>query len=107
MQAVNANQVLTNALLTGTGNDSLSSIERAQLTGGSSGNTLNASAFTAGPVILNGLAGNDALTGGSGNDTLDGGTGNDTLAGNVGSELPDGRHGERQLFLQHQQPTGV
>ena len=96
-QAVNANQVLTNVLLTGTGNDSLSSIESAELTGGTGNNTINASAFTAGPVILSGLAGNDTLTGGSGNDTLDGGTGNDTLAGNAGSDSLTGGTGNDSL----------
>ncbi len=86
VQTVNANQVLTDVLLTGTGNDSLSSIESAALTGGAGNNTINASAFTAGPVTLSGLGGNDTLSGGAGNDTLNGEAGNDTLTGGAGND---------------------
>lgn len=73
--------------------DSLISIERATLTGGASGNIINASRFT-GNTLLNGLAGNDSLTGGSGNDTLDGGLGNDTLSGEDGNDTLTGGIGD-------------
>ena len=44
-----------------TGTDGLSDIESAILTGGNSANTLDASAFTLGPVTLDGGSGNDTL----------------------------------------------
>ncbi|AFY73019.1 VCBS repeat-containing protein [Synechococcus sp. PCC 7502] len=83
------NFTLTNTTLTGLGSDTLISIESANLTGGISDNTLDASAFTLGSVILNGGAGNDTLTGGTGNDTLIGGSGIDTVkeSGNVNFTL--------------------
>jgi Ca2+-binding RTX toxin-like protein len=83
-ESANVNFTLTNTSLTGNGTDTLSNIETASLTGGSSNNNLNASAFTLGSVTLNGGAGNDTLTGGSANDVLTGGTGNDTLNGGGG-----------------------
>ncbi len=66
--------------------DSLSSIESARLTGGAGANTLNASAFTLGPVVLDGAGGNDTLRGGAGNDRLIGGVGNDSLVGGGGND---------------------
>ncbi|WP_295882586.1 calcium-binding protein [uncultured Thiohalocapsa sp.] len=70
--------------------DSLARIQRAELTGGAGGNLLDASAFTAGAVILDGGAGNDTLRGGSGDDTLRGGDGNDVLTGGAGNDSIDG-----------------
>ncbi len=96
VQTVNANQALTNTSLTGTGTDTLSSIEIAILTGGAGNNTLNASTY-AGIAMLYGLDGNDTLTGGSGNDTLDGGNGNDTLNGNAGNDTLTGGAGTDSL----------
>ncbi|MGH2692863.1 MAG: calcium-binding protein, partial [Actinomycetota bacterium] len=75
---------LTNTSLTGLGSDTLATIEEASLTGGASANTITASSFTAGPVTLDGAAGNDTLTGGAEGDTLTGGTGNDGLTGGAG-----------------------
>jgi trimeric autotransporter adhesin len=63
------------------GTDTLSQIDKANLTGGVGSNRLDASGFTLGGVILNGGAGNDILIGGAGNDTLDGGDGNDLSIG--------------------------
>ena len=59
------------------GSDTFTTIENVDLQGGSGNDTLNASAYTAGPVTLRG--GNDANTVGNGNDTLVGGAGNDFL----------------------------
>jgi Ca2+-binding RTX toxin-like protein len=76
----------------------LSSIELAELTGGSSANNLDASGFS-GNVTLNGLGGSDTLTGGTGNDTLSGGTGNDTLTGGGGTDsLTGGADNDRYVF---------
>ncbi len=86
VESGNVNFTLTNTSLVGNGTDTLSSIEQVLLTGGGAANTLNASAFTAGVVTLDGAGGNDTLTGGTGNDTLIGGTGNDTLTGGAGND---------------------
>jgi Ca2+-binding RTX toxin-like protein len=62
----NANFLLTNSSLQiGSETDTLISIERAYLTGGPSNNVIDASAFTLGPVTLDGGLGNDILRGGS------------------------------------------
>ena len=66
-------------MLTGQGTDILATIESANLTGGESGNILDASAFTLGAVTLSGGAGADTLTGGSGDDSLDGGADTDIV----------------------------
>ena len=67
------------------GTDTLSgSITHALLTGGDSGNIIDASAFTLGSVTLVGGAGNDTLIGGAGDDTLTGGGGVDSLDGGGG-----------------------
>src|SRR5207244_9759894 len=56
---------LSNTNLSGVANDSLSSVERVRLTGGSGGNTMDASSFSLGPVTLDGGAGNDTLKAGT------------------------------------------
>ena len=71
--------ILTNSGIALLGKDTLTSIERFQITGDSRNNLIDASAFTLGPVALNGGDGNDTLIGTSGNDTLDGGNGFDTI----------------------------
>ncbi|MBL8798099.1 MAG: calcium-binding protein, partial [Planctomycetia bacterium] len=84
-----ATMTLTNTQLarTGGGAVSLSGIEGARLTGGASNNTINASAFTLGNVVLDGGAGNDTLTGGSRDDLILGGAGHDTLTGGNGNDI--------------------
>jgi Ca2+-binding RTX toxin-like protein len=86
-----ANFTLTNSSLIGFGNDTLYKIEQATLTGTDGNNSINAGAFTNGPVILDGGAGDDTITGGSGNDTLTGGTGVDSLTGNGGDDTLQAR----------------
>ena len=70
---------LTDSILEGEGQDVLFSIESAELVGGASDNTINASGFTQGPVKIRGLNGNDEIHGGRGNDELLGGGGEDTV----------------------------
>ena len=96
--------VLTNTLLVGPryGEDSLTSIENANLSGAnlsddiSGNNVLDASAFTLGSVTMRGGAGNDTLLGGSGNDQISGDAGSDVLVGGDGNDVvfddldPDG-----------------
>ena len=85
----NINFTLTNALLTGNGTDVVTGVEAAQLTGGTSNNKLDASAFS-GNVTLIGDAGNDTLIGGAGNDSLQGDVGSDSLKGRDGDDLLNG-----------------
>ena len=71
LETRDANFVLTDTRLTIGGEiDTLLGIERAELTGGTSANTIDASAFTRGPVILSTGGGVDTLKGGSGDDTF-------------------------------------
>lgn len=87
------NGLLDSSLASGLGNDSMSSIEVVNLTGGNGGNTFDASAFTVGRVELFGGGGNDTLRGGSQGDTLNGGTGDDDLFGNGGDDRLTGSFG--------------
>ena len=77
----NANFTLTDTSLTvgSEGNDTLSGLEAARLTGGAGGNTLDASDFTE-RAVLDGDGGNDVLRSGSGRDLLIGGAGDDVLS---------------------------
>ncbi|NOX53364.1 MAG: calcium-binding protein, partial [Planctomycetes bacterium] len=70
---------LINGTLIGRGVDQLTNIEQAVLTGGPGANVLDASAFTLGPVTLDGAAGDDTLIGGADNDSLIGGDGQDQV----------------------------
>jgi Ca2+-binding RTX toxin-like protein len=89
--------VLTNTSLTGLGTDVLANIQQAILTAASGNSLLDASAFTAGPVTLNGGAGNDTLLAGSGNASLNGGGGNDSLVGGAGNDTLAGGTGNDTL----------
>ena len=71
--------ILTNTGVSTLGKDSLTSIERFEITADSLNNVIDASAFTLGSVVLNGGDGNDTLIGTSGDDTLDGGAGIDRV----------------------------
>jgi uncharacterized repeat protein (TIGR01451 family) len=88
IQKSNANQLLTNTLLSAGGSNtaSLVNASQAMLLGGSSGSTLDASAFSLGPVTLTGGNGNDCLLGGNGNDVLQGGPFNNTIGGGNGND---------------------
>jgi Ca2+-binding RTX toxin-like protein len=104
-----ADFVLTNTSMTGNGNDTVVSVERAMLFGGDSDNRIDTSAFfTAGQtsVTLRGNSGddtligsdiNDALLGDAGNDTIDGRAGNDRLSGAAGRDLLIGGDGNDRL----------
>jgi Ca2+-binding RTX toxin-like protein len=69
--------------------DVLVSLDQAWMTGGKSVNRLDATAF-AGPVTLDGGAGNDVLAGGSGADSLIGGAGTDSVTGGAGPDVFSG-----------------
>jgi Ca2+-binding RTX toxin-like protein len=86
MERADVDFQLANASMTGFGADALTSIERAKLAGGTSGNTIDASGFS-GTTVLSGGRGNDVLVGGTGNDTLRGSSGSDTLTGMSGADV--------------------
>lgn len=97
--------VVTDTKLIGLGTDSLSNIERVDLTGGSSDNILNASDFdniNNVSVLLHGGAGNDLLLGATGfthaTNSLFGQDGNDVLRGGNNSDFLDGGAGFDQLL---------
>ena len=70
----------TDSSLTGLGTDTLINIQLVQLFGGSTANTIDASAFS-GRAFLNGSGGNDTLTGGGWYDRIFGGSGRDLITG--------------------------
>ncbi|MGI9176954.1 MAG: calcium-binding protein, partial [Pirellulales bacterium] len=88
---------LTNAAVTVYGTAHVvASVETALLTGGASGNTINAAGF-GGTTTIRGLEGADTLTGGSSTDTIFGGAGNDTISGGAGSDTIAGGTGSNSL----------
>ena len=93
------NFTLTDTNLVGLGNDTLTEITRATLTGGAGDNALNASAFTLGPVLLNGGAGADTLLGGSGGDSLTGGPGLDAFDAGAGADTIQARDGVNESSI--------
>lgn len=82
-----ATSVLNGSLIGGTINDVLfkNSFQRARLTLGPSGGTLDA-AFFRGSATLVGGDGDDVLIGGKGSDILSGNDGNDSLTGGAGND---------------------
>ena len=84
------------ALVLGGDTIALSDVEEAELTGGSSANTLDASGFS-GDAQLLGLDGADTLTGGAGDDHLSGGAGDDVLVASEGDDVYDGGDGNDSL----------
>jgi Ca2+-binding RTX toxin-like protein len=95
--SADANFVLTDTSLTGIGTNTLANLERVQITGGLSANTIDASLATL-PLTLNGGGGNDSIIGGLGNDSINGGDGLDTLNGFSGDDTVLGGTGDD--FLQ-------
>ena len=93
VESANTNLILTNFNLIGLETDFLNGIEAASLTGGAGNNIIDASAFTAGSVTLDGSGGNDSLVGTINADSLRGGPGTDTLRGNGGNDTLDAGSG--------------
>jgi len=93
----NTNFTLTDTSLTGLGSDTISGITRAFIKGGGSANTLDASAFSLGPVTLLGRGGDDTMLGTNAADSLDGGPGNDSLVASGGEDTLRGRDGNDLL----------
>ena len=96
-ETADGNMTLTATGLSGAlGTDTYSTFEKAILTGGASGNVLNASGVSSATfgVTLVGLGGNDTLTGGAGPDNLQGGDNNDVIVGGSGNDTIDGGNNE-------------
>lgn len=87
VESGNEGFVLTNNSLEGRGSDTLESIERVFLSDGEGNNTLDASAFDAGKVRLDGGEGDDILLGGLKNDSLVSSSGRDRLTGNGDGDI--------------------
>lgn len=94
VKGADADYVLTAAGLTSTAGPgmTLSGLERAELTGGSGANVLNAAGF-AGSVVLSGGGGDDELYGAAGPSTLLGGGGRDILVPGAGPAVVNGGGG--------------
>jgi Ca2+-binding RTX toxin-like protein len=106
-EAADQDFTLVDGLLTGgtTGTDTLVDIEQAELSGGDSGNVIDASGFS-GSVTVFGGNGADLITGGAtvdliygadGDDTINGGGGNDIVHGMGGDDIIDGGDGNDML----------
>lgn len=85
--------VVNDTLSTGAGTDTLEGINEVILLGTPNDDLLDASQFTAGPVTLDGGAGNDTLLGGRGPDSILGGLGDDLLVGGAGDDTLAGGPG--------------
>jgi len=87
VESANGDFTLIDGSLSGAlGNDTLSLIEEAELTGGDGDNTINASTFS-GKTFLFGGDGDDTLTGGKGGGLIVGGAGNDSMIGGIGRDV--------------------
>ncbi|MEN9314169.1 MAG: hypothetical protein RIS35_562, partial [Pseudomonadota bacterium] len=73
--------------------DSITGVERIQLSGDAGPNKLDASAYGAGGLVLVGGRGDDRLFGGLGADSIDGGKDQDLLSGGGGADTIDGGDG--------------
>jgi Ca2+-binding RTX toxin-like protein len=89
---------VTDTTLVGVGSDTLINIQLARLFGGSSDNTIDASAFS-GRAFLNGLGGHDTLTGGPGFDRLFGGSGRDLITGGDADDVLRGQGGNNDTLI--------
>ena len=90
---------LTNSSMTGLGTDVVLAMEIAELNGGASANTIDASAFLGfkGFTQLRGNGGNDTIIGTDGVDIITGGDGDDSLVGNDGNDVLNGDAGNDVL----------
>ncbi|MGZ0166586.1 MAG: hypothetical protein ACKVII_21895, partial [Planctomycetales bacterium] len=82
-----SNITLTDSNAPGMDVDSVVSVEGLLLIASGFGSTIDASAYTLGPVTIIGSAGNDSLTGGSGDDLIFAGAGSDDVSGGAGNDL--------------------
>jgi Ca2+-binding RTX toxin-like protein len=96
--SANTSLTLTNTRLTGAGNDTLISIEKAELTGGTGNTTIDATAFSGSVEISDEFGGNDVLLGAKGNDVIDGGDNSDVVAGGAGNDSLFGGFAEPKDF---------
>ena len=75
----------------------LNSIESVKLTGNGNDNTIDASEYSDGTLVVRGGKGDDTLIGSKGSDLLSGGDGDDVLQGNEGRDILLGGNGDDTL----------
>ncbi len=97
VESGNVDFILMDNSLSGVGLDTFAGIEVADLTGGESGNVIDAHLFS-GAVTIRGGLGNDTIFGGRGNSILFGGDGSDTLYGMEGNDEIDAGNGNDKLY---------
>ncbi|MEO0769255.1 MAG: calcium-binding protein, partial [Cyanobacteria bacterium J06649_4] len=107
VESGNEGFVLTNNSLEGRGSDTLESIERVFLSDGEGNNTLDASAFDAGKVRLDGGEGDDILLGGLKNDSLVSSSGRDRLTGNGDGDIFQLTGRTQLIFSDRSSPKGL
>ncbi|MBI1314162.1 hypothetical protein GC176_22945 [bacterium] len=112
IEFVTGDLTLTTTSMTGLGNDTVVSVERASLQGNGSANVIDASSFFTpgltsvslygggGNDVLYGSAGSDVLSGQGGDDRVFAGNGNDRVFGGSGADTLNGEAGDDQLFGQ-------
>ncbi|TXT38962.1 MAG: repeat-containing protein [Planctomycetota bacterium] len=88
---------LTATSMTGRGNDVLTGMESASLSGTSGADTISGGSF-AGAMTIAGSGGADSLTGGKGNDSILGGDGNDTMKGGGGNDILRGEANDDLIY---------
>ena len=90
---VGSNIVLTDSSAPGPDGDSLVSVEGLLLIAATGPSSIDASAYTLGPVIIVGSSANDTLKGGSGDDLILAGAGGDLVSGGGGADFISGGPG--------------
>jgi Ca2+-binding RTX toxin-like protein len=97
-EAADVSFTVTDSSLSGLGNDTLIDIQQVHLSGGSSDNVFDGTAFS-GRLFFNGSGGNDMLRGGPKADRMFGGSGRDTLLGYDGDDVLRGQGGNQDSLV--------
>ncbi len=106
-EIVGSNITLTNSNAPGVDIDAVISVEGLLLVAEASGSTIDASAYTLGPVTIIGSSGKDTLKGGAGDDLIlagagadnvSGGAGNDAILAGGGADTVSGGDGDDLIF---------
>jgi len=97
-EAADVSFTVTDSSLSGLGNDALIDIQQVHLSGGSSANVFDGTAFN-GRLFFNGSGGNDLLLGGPRADRMFGGSGRDTLLGYDGDDVLRGQGGNQDSLV--------
>jgi|GEM_PF-1294614 len=96
--AADVSFIVTDSSLSGLGNDTLIDIQQVHLSGGSSDNVFDGTAFS-GRLFFNGSGGNDVMRGGPKADRMFGGSGRDTILGYDGDDVLRGQGGNQDSLV--------